>query len=105
MRKLTLIGGTAVLMLGLAGVVSVAAASEGQPSPSTSKTLNFEVAFSPFTAAATNNVRDPNSPFSVGDEVVFHDQLSTDGTPVGDEVGSCVIVSPAPELLSNCTLV
>jgi Allene oxide cyclase barrel like domain len=105
MRKLTLIGVAAVLMLGLAGVASVAAASQTQPSPPTAKTLNLDVAFSPFTAAATNNVRDPNSPISVGDEVVFHDQLLMDGTPVGDDVGSCVIVSPAPELLSNCTIV
>jgi len=105
MRKLILIGVAAVLSLGLAGVVSVAAASPAQPSPPTAKELNFDVVISPFTAAATNNVRDPNSPFSVGDEVVFHDQLFIDGTPAGDEVGSCVIVSPAPELLSNCTLV
>jgi hypothetical protein len=63
------------------------------------------VAFSPFSLVAANNVRDPNSPFSLGDEITFHDQLSTKGKPVGDEVGSCVITALAPEVIANCSMV
>jgi hypothetical protein len=84
------------LVLGLAGVVAVAAASQAaEPSTVTSTTLTFDVVFSPFTPVAANNVRDPNSPFALGDEIVFHDQLFASGTRVGDDLGSCVIVSPA----------
>jgi hypothetical protein len=58
--------------------------------------------FSPFSPIAANNQRDPNSPFALGDELVFHDQLFANGKQVGDDVGSCVI---APQLLANCSLV
>jgi hypothetical protein len=40
---------------------------------------------------AANNVRDQNSPFALGDEITFHDQLSVKGKRVGDEMGSCAI--------------
>jgi hypothetical protein len=63
------------------------------------------VVFSPFSLVAANNVRDPDSPIALGDELTFHDQLSTKGRQVGDDLGSCVIVSVAPEILANCTLV
>jgi hypothetical protein len=87
-------------------VVAVAAASQAaEPSTTTSKTLTFDVVFSPFTLAATNNVRVPNSPFALGDEVVFHDQLFANGKQVGDDLGSCVVVALTPELLNNCTMV
>jgi hypothetical protein len=96
----------AALVLGLAGVVAIAAASQAaEPSTHKTKTLTFDVVFSPFSPVAANNVRDPNSPFALGDELVFHDQLFSKGKQVGDEVGSCVIAAITPELLANCTLV
>jgi hypothetical protein len=106
MRRVALTSAAVALVLGLAGVVAVAAASQAaEPGTATSKTLTFDVVFSPFTAIATNNERDPNSPIALGDEIVFHDQLFAGGKHVGDELGSCVIVAPAPELLGNCTIV
>ena len=106
MRKVALASAIVALVLGLVGVVAVAAASQAaQPSTPTSTTLTFDVVFSPFTPVAANNVRDPNSPFALGDEIVFHDQLFAGGKRVGDDLGSCVIVSPAPELLNSCTMV
>lgn len=106
MRKVAVSSAAAALIVALAGVVAIAAVSQAaEPSTTKSKTLTFDVVFSPFTAVATNNERDPNSPIAVGDEIVFHDQLFANGTHVGDDLGSCVIVTPAPELLNNCTLV
>jgi hypothetical protein len=106
MRKAALTSAAVILLLGLVGVVAVAAASQAaEPGTARSKTLTFDVVFSPLTPIAANNVRDPNSPFALGDEIVFHDQLFSNGTRVGDDLGSCVIVSPAPELLNNCTMV
>jgi hypothetical protein len=61
------------------------------------------VVFSPFTLVAANNVRVPNSPFALGHEIVFHDQLFSNGKQVGDELGSCVIASLTPQLLANCS--
>jgi hypothetical protein len=46
-----------------------------------------------------------HSPFALGDELVFHDQLYANGKRVGDDLGSCVIASLAPQLLANCSLV
>ena len=106
MRKLALTGAAVALVLALAGVVAVSAASQAaEPNNHRPKTLTFDVVFSPFTPIAANNVRDPNSPFALGDEIVFHDQLFTGGKRVGDDLGSCVIAAVTPELLANCTLV
>ena len=106
MRKAALTSAAVALVLGLAGVAAVAAASQAaEPGTTKSRTLTFDVVFSPFTPIAANNDRDPNSPFALGDEIVFHDQLFSNGKRVGDDLGSCVIVSPAPELLNNCTMV
>ena len=106
MRRVALTSAAVALVLGLAGVVAIAAASQAaEPGNAKSKTLTFDVVFSPFTPIAANNERDPNSPFALGDEIVFHDQLFSNGKHVGDDLGSCVIVSPAPELLNNCTMV
>ena len=75
-------------------VALITAVSEAAgPSPAKSKTLIFDVVFSPFSPVAANNVRNPDSPFALGDEIVFHDQLfSGQAEHVGDEVGSCVLV-------------
>jgi hypothetical protein len=107
MRNVALTGAAAALVLALAGVVTISATSRAaEPSTHTAKTLTFDVVFSPFTPIAANNVRDPNSPFALGDEIVFHDQLFAGGKRVGDDLGSCVIASiTRQELAANCSLV
>ena len=107
MRRVALTGAAVALVLGLAGVVAISAASQAaEPAVHKAKTLTFDVVFSPFSPIAANNVRDPNSDFALGDELVFHDQLFAKGKQVGDDLGSCVIASiTASELLANCTLV
>ena len=107
MRKVPLAGAAAALVLGLAGAFSISAASQAAgPSAAKSKTLTFGVVFSPFSPIAANNVRPPNSPFALGDELTFHDQLFSRGHHAGDEVGSCVIVSIPPDpVLANCSMV
>jgi hypothetical protein len=107
MRKIALTSAAAALVLALAGVVAISAASQAaEPTTHKAKTLTFEVVFSPFTPIAANNQRDPNSAFALGDEIVFHDQLFADGKRVGDDLGSCVIVSiTTRELAANCSLV
>jgi hypothetical protein len=98
MRKVPLAGAAAALVLGLAGVVSFAAVSQAAgPSPAKSQTLVFDVVFSPFELVQANNVRVPNSPFALGDEIVAHDQLFSHGQRVGDDAISCVIVSVPPD--------
>jgi hypothetical protein len=106
MRKVPLAGAVAALVLGVAGVVSFAAASQaaGQ-GPVKSQTLVFRVVFSPFELVQANNVRNPKSPFALGDEVVFHDQLFSHGRHAGDVVGSCVVVDLTPDLPNNCSAV
>ena len=106
MRRIALIGSASALVLGLAGVLSSSAASQAaEPTAAKSNTLTFDVVFSPFTLIAANNVRDPNSPFALGDEIVFRDQLFSNGKQVGDDAGSCVIVANTPEVVANCTAV
>ena len=62
MRRVALTGATVALVLGLAGVVAISAASQAaEPGPHKAKTLTFDVVFSPFSPIAANNVRDPDS--------------------------------------------
>ena len=62
------------------------------------RTMTFHVVFAPF------NYTDLGTPGpSAADIIVFHDQLSQNGTSVGDEIGSCVLVDETG--LSNCTAV
>jgi len=104
MRKVPLAGAAAALVLGVAGAVAVSAASQAaEPGAAKSKTLVFDVVFSQFEFVQANNVRDPHSPFSLGDELVFHDQLFSRSQHVGDDAGSCVIVDVSQAALSNCT--
>ncbi len=106
MRKLALTGAAAALVLALAGVAGISAASQAaEPSTAKAKTLTFHVVFSPFTPIAAKNECDPNSPFALGDEIVFHDQLYANGRRVGDDLGSCVIATRTPDLMANCSLV
>ena len=101
MRKVALISTAAVLLVGVVSVVATAHAAGS--STAKSRTLSFDVQFSPFTLIPANPVRDPNSPFALGDEIVFHDLLLSKGKQVGDHVGSCVIVAVSPEVLANCS--
>ena len=104
MRKIPLAGAAAALVLGMASAVAIPIASQAAgPSPAKSHTLVFHVVFSPFELAQTNNVRNPNSPYSLGDELLFHDQLFSSGQHVGDDAGDCVIVDVTQALLANCT--
>ncbi len=105
MRKVPLVSAAAALVLGLAGAVSISAVSQAAgPSPAKSKTLVFDVVFSPHAFVAANNVRNPHSPFSLGDELVSHDQLFSHARHVGDDAFSCVVVSvPPATTLANCT--
>src|SRR5262249_58914950 len=95
----------AALVLGLGGVVATSAASQAaEPGAAKSTTLTFKVVFSPLQVIAANNVRNPHSPFALGDEIVEHDQLLSGGHHVGDTLFSCVVVSAPPDaLLGNCT--
>jgi allene oxide cyclase-like protein len=103
MRKVPLAGAAAAVALGVAGAIAIPAASHAAgPSAAKSTTLVFRVVFSPFEFIQANNVRNPNSPQALGDELVFHDQLFSGGQHVGDEAGSCVIVDVS-QGLSNCT--
>jgi len=104
MRKVPLAGAAAALVLGVAGAVAIPVASQADgPSPAKSKTLVFSVAFSPPEFVQANNVRNPHSPFSLGDEIVFHDQLFSSGQHVCDDAGSCVLVDVSPAPLANCS--
>src|SRR5436190_12545287 len=92
MRKVPLAGAAAALVLGVASAVAIPIASQAAgTSPAKSKTLVFNVAFSPPEFVQANNVRNPHSQFSLGDEIVFHDQLFSGGQHAGDEAGSCVL--------------
>src|ERR1700704_3952514 len=101
MRKVAL---TSTAMAVVIGLGSLAATSQAAGSNTAkAKTLSFDVQFSPFTLIPANPVRDPSSPFALGDEIIFHDLLFSRGKQVGDQVGSCVIVAVAPEVLANCS--
>jgi len=105
-RKVLTAAVIAALAVG-AGTVSAAAASPAaRPAAAKSTTLVFDVVFSPLTIVAANNVRNPGSPFALGDEIVEHDQLFSGGRQVGDDLFSCVIVSAPPAaLLANCAAI
>jgi hypothetical protein len=107
MRKVPLAGAVAAVLLAVAGVVSISAASQAaEISTAKSRTLSFDVVFSPLEVVAANNVRKPDSPISLGDEIVSHDQLFSRGQHAGDDVFSCVIVSVLPNpTLANCTAI
>jgi hypothetical protein len=59
-------------------------------------TLEFDVRASPFSYTDV----DPPG-FSAADVIVFNDVLLRDGSQVGHEVGSCVVVDPTG--VANCT--
>ena len=105
MRRTVSIAAGSALFLAVAGAFSVSAVAADDRGPDEARTLLFDVEFSPQTIIAANNERDPNSPFSVGDEIVFQDVLLQNGEQVGDEVGSCVLVALAPEVVANCSAV
>jgi hypothetical protein len=93
-RVVSLAGALAGVMLLLHGS-SIGASADSQNGQGAS-TLTFDVHFSPFNLT---DLGDPGP--SPGDLIVFRDALLRDGAPVGDEVGSCVLVDA--ELTANCT--
>jgi len=104
MRKVPLAGAAAALVLGVTSAVAIPIASQAAgPSPAKSQTLVFHVEFSPLEFVPANNVRNPNSPYSLGDELLFHDQLFSSGHHVGDDAGDCVLVDVSQAPLANCT--
>jgi hypothetical protein len=84
------------------GTASVAAASSAGPAIAKSRTIGFDVRFSPFSALHLNPKPDPRTGFGSGDEITFHDLLFSHGKRAGDEGGSCVIVDGS-QALANCT--
>jgi hypothetical protein len=89
---------------GVAGAVAIPVASQAAgPGSARSRTLVFHVAFSPPEFVPANNIRNPHSQFALGGEIVFHDQLFSDGQHVGDEGGSCVLVDVSQGGLANCS--
>jgi hypothetical protein len=95
MRKtaLSILVVVAILVAGTATLTSTATASSG----SNATTLRLDVEFSPF------NLVDIGKPgLSDGDQIVFHDKLTRNGRPAGDQLGSCVVVDAAVAL-ANCT--
>ena len=102
MGKVVLTSAAVVVLLGTIGMVSVAAGPAAGPSSGSSRTLSFDVQFSPFQLLHLNPNPDKNTGVGSGDEITFHDTLSVRGRPVGDEGGSCVIVDGA-QALANCT--
>jgi hypothetical protein len=87
---------SALLMQG--GAADASSGASDDHSDAGSKTLTFDVRFSPF------NYTDLGQPGpSAADVIVFHDTLFQHGRRVGDEVGSCVLVDPSG--LANCTAV
>ena len=103
MRKVALLGVAAAVVLGLGGVVAASTGSQAAEAATRARTLTFDVVFSPFELVEANNERVSGSPIALGDEIVFHDRLSTKGRQVGDEVGSCVIAAVDPEIIANCS--
>jgi hypothetical protein len=103
MRRLALIGVAAAAVLGLGGVVAASTGSQAAEAAARPRTLTFDVVFSPFELVEANNHRPSASPIALGDEIVFHDQLSAKGKPAGDEVGSCVVAAVDPEIIANCS--
>jgi hypothetical protein len=105
MRKIYLAGAAAALVVGVAVAVAIPAVSQAARSSPAAKsgTLVFDVVFSPEELIQANNVRNPNGPFTLGDELVFHDQLFSGGQNVGDEAGSCVLVDVSQAPLANCS--
>jgi hypothetical protein len=79
MRNVALLGVAAAVVLGLGGVVAASTGSQAAEAATGPRTLTFDVVFSPFELVEANNERVSGSPIALGDEIVFHDQLSTKG--------------------------
>jgi Dirigent-like protein len=105
-RKLALTGVAAALVLALAGVVAASAAPR-RPNPPPPRPRRSPSTWSsaPSRPSPPTTNATPNSPFALGDEIVFHDQLYANGKRVGDQLGSCVIASLTPQLMANCSVV
>jgi hypothetical protein len=97
MRRLPFLGGALALLL-LLGGVAAGAAPKAKPADDKARTLRFDVQFSPFRLVDVGGDGEP----SLGDYVVFHDLLLTNGKQVGDEGGTCPLVDVEQGLI-HCT--
>jgi len=89
------VAGSVVLLQG-----SLASASPGNSGHDDGRVLEFDVQFSPFNLT---DLGDPGP--TPGDPIVFNDVLLVDGTPVGHEVGGCLVVDVTNGPLASCTAV
>jgi hypothetical protein len=98
MRRITLTStALALLVILLGGVAIAGAAPQAKPNDTNTKTLRFDVQFSPFHLV---DVGEPG--LSLGDYPVFHDLLFAHGKQVGDEGGTCPVVDVSQGLI-HCT--
>ncbi|MDQ3930418.1 MAG: hypothetical protein M3328_14895 [Chloroflexota bacterium] len=105
MRKLAFMSVTIALLLSLAGIPATAAPLPAERSSSDgTRTLTFDVEFSPLSLVHVNPKPNPKTGVGLGDVITFHDRLLSEGKQVGDEAGSCVAVD-AVDVLANCTVV
>ena len=98
MRRLPFLSGALALLLLLGGVAIAGAAPKAKPADDKARTLRFDVQFSPFHLVDVGGDGEP----SLGDYVVFHDLLLTNGKQVGDEGGTCPLVDVEQGLI-HCT--
>jgi allene oxide cyclase-like protein len=103
MRKSVLASAVITAAVVSGAVLAATASQAAVPSAAKSTTLVFDVVFSPHAFVMANNVRNPHTPFELGDEVVFNDPLFSHGQHVGQTAGSCVIVALTPQVLNNCS--
>jgi hypothetical protein len=104
MRLFTVIRASVVVLAGalvLGTSAAAAPASSSNRSDGGSKTLTFDVHFSPFELVRSSSTPDPNTGLGVGDQLIFHDLFFVNSNQVGDEGGNCVIVD-ASQALANC---
>jgi len=104
MHLFTLVRAGVVILAGAVVLGTSAAAApttNSNRSDDGSKTLTFDVQFSPFELVRSSATPDPNTGLGLGDQLIFHDLLFVKGLQVGDEGGSCVIVD-AGQALANC---
>ena len=96
MRRTILTSAACALLLVLGGVaVAGAAPTAASGGGAKARVLRFDVRFSPFPLVDV----DHDDALSLGDYVVFHDVLLSDGQEVGDEGGTCPIVDVAQGLI------
>src|SRR2546428_13944527 len=96
-----IVGATLGLLAAATLAAAAPASSNSVSNGNDGKTLTLEVHFSPFELVPSNASPDTNSPFKLGDLLIFHELLFVSGKQVGDETGICVIADTDHDL-ANC---